>query len=307
MTTFKFDKRQLTALILAAGLFSAVSGPKAHAQGIAAVVDGVPITTLEVSERRAFIRLTQKKNETPRQVTDSLIDEALIMKEAGRRNVTVNEGDVDGRFAQVASSVKLQPAQLTQVLSQNGASARTFKASIRAQLAFRRLVTGRFNPAQISEKAIARELDDKKSDTKGFRLTLRQIIFVLPKNANAGQVATRRREAEALRARFRGCESGLELARGMRDVAVKDPIVRTSGQLTKPMRDAFARIKVGETSKPERGEQGVEIIAVCARNDINDDAGLRQQVQMELADEQMQGEGKKYLSDLRQRASIQYR
>jgi peptidyl-prolyl cis-trans isomerase SurA len=294
---------------LAAGVLSlALSAGDSAAQGIAAVVNGTPITTLEVSQRRAFIRLTQHKDKSAREVADDLIDEALIMKEAARRGVAVKDADVDARFAAVAQGMKISTAQLEQGLAHGGTSARTFKQTIRAQLLYHQLVQSRFSSASISEQAIAEQMAQRKNEAEdSFRATLRQVIFVLPKNASAAQVAQRKREAEALRSRFHSCDEGLKLARGLRDVAVKDPVTRNSAQLGKAFRDALVKLKIGQTMPPERTALGIELVAFCDKQETHDDSGLRQEVQAQLADEKFKVDARKFILDLRQRAIIQYR
>lgn len=282
----------------------------ASAQTIAAVVNGTPVTSLEVRERRAFIRMTQRKEISARTALDDLINEVLVLREATRRGIPPDEADVDARLAAVARNVKLTPAQLGQALKQGGASTRTFKQNIRYQMVFRRLVGARTSQVtnSIPEELIATRIAQRKEKgAASHRYVLRQIIFVLPKNADAGRVAQRRREAEGLRGRFQTCERGVETAMGMRDVAVKDPVIRVSSQIGQDFRTRLDKVKVGHTTAPERTELGVEIVAVCERSEIADDSGLRQEIQLELADDGMKAESKKYLESLRRVAVIRYR
>jgi peptidyl-prolyl cis-trans isomerase SurA len=283
--------------------------PHAQAQSIVAVVNGTPITSLEVSQRRNFVHLTQKKNLSQREVVDQLIDETLIIKEAARRHVSIPDSDVESRFGTVARGMKISPAQLTQALAQRGTSARTFKQTIRSQLLYQKLVQSRFNPMNaISEDKIASAMAERKgSERETFKATLRQIIFVLPKNASEGLVAQRRREAQGLRSRFHSCESGLAMAHGLRDVAVKDPVIRNTAQLGEQTRQALNKIKVGQTLPPERTDQGIELVALCDKQAAKDDSGLRQEIQVQLAGERFKVEARAYILDLRQRAIIQYR
>lgn len=277
----------------------------AQAQSIAAVVNTAPITSAQVSERQAFTRLTQRKNPPAREVLNDLIDETLVMQEARRRKITINDSDVNERFAQVAKSVKLSPAQLSQALSQSGASERTFKDNIRFQLAYRRLVSGSVNLANaISEKDIAAAISERRSESRIYRYTIRQVIFALPKDAPAGRVSQRQREAQTLRGKIAGCDSVMAVARSMRDVAVRDPVFRTSTQLGAELDKKLAAIKVGQATEPQRTDLGIEVLALCDRQETRDDSGLRQQVQSELANEKLKDESKNYLQNLRRQAAI---
>ena len=64
------------------------------------------------------------------------------------------------------------------------------------------------------------------SGPEAFRLA--REVFV-PRGAPAATVEARKRDAEALRGRFQGCETGLKVAMAMPDVAVRGAIVRASG------------------------------------------------------------------------------
>jgi peptidyl-prolyl cis-trans isomerase SurA len=274
-----------------------------------AVVNGTPITSIDVRERRAFIQLAQHKSETTRQVIDDLIDEALIMNEAKRYGITASDEEVDARFAQVAQSAKLTPDQFAKALAQRGASARTFKNSIRAQLSYRTLLTRSFNPANaVSAKEIRQEMASAKAGgDKIYRYTLRQIIFVTNPKASSSVVARRRQEAQSLRNRFTDCKSGPALARGIRDVAVKEPVVRDSTEFPKGLADDIGRTAVGHLTAPQRIDLGIQMIAVCAKREVASSEAKRKEVLNQLADEKFKQEAKERIAELRRRAVIQYR
>jgi len=296
------------ALALAAALLSA---PPAFAQmTIAALVNGSPITSTEVSERRAFVRLTQKKEISPKQALENLIDDVLVQQEARRRQLPISEAEVDQRFAALATNTKLSPEQLTAALSQAGASARTFKASIRTQILQRKLIAFRLRTTSgVNEKDVALQLTERKQQGQAtnHRYQLQQIIFVVPAGSGAGVVAQRRQEAEGLRTRIQDCAQGAAFAKGLRDVAVKEPITRVTSQLGTAFREEVQTTKVGRATKPELKDVGVEIVMICEKVEIEDDTALRQQIQAELIGEAGKGESDKFIAELRQKALIQYK
>lgn len=306
----KFDRvlDAVTAAILGLGLLAAapmVVPSFANAQGISVVVNGTAITSNEVRERQAFIRLTQKKNSSAKEVTEELVDELLVLQEAERRGISIPDSDIDSRFELVAKQVKLSTTQLGQALAQAGASARTFKRQIKYQLAYRRLVTGRITAASLDEKEIAQAIMEKKEKgERAYKYVLRQTIFVMPKGSNAG---LRKREAEALKGKITSCDAVGQIAIGMRDVAVKDPVIRTSAQISKDYRARLDKLKPGQTLGPDLAENGLELVTLCERTETVDDTALRQEVQLKLADERMKTEAKRFTLDLRQRAVINYR
>lgn len=290
---------------LALGAFSA----PAQAQSIKAVVNGNPVTSLEVQHRRALVRLTQRTNPSEREVLDQLIDELLVREEAQRRRISVSEADVDSRYSGIARNVQLSVPQLNQVLGQQGTSERSFKQLIRAQLLYSQVLRSRFDISRaVSEFDISRQLSQRRDNAPAsYRYTVRQVIFVLPRGAGNADIQRRRQEANAMRGRVKSCDSAVEMARNLRNVAVRDPAVRVTDQLDDELNAVLAKLPIGSATTPERGDNGIEMLVLCNREQTKDNSALRQQIQFELADEQFKAEGKKLLSDLRQKAVIEYR
>jgi peptidyl-prolyl cis-trans isomerase SurA len=147
----------------------------------------------------------------------------------------------------------------------------------------------------------------KSDGDKTYRYTLRQIVFVAGKKASAAELARRKRDAEALRNRFDDCKAGPALARGMHDVAVKEPVVRDDTQFPKDLREDLAHTAIGHLTKPQRIDLGIQMIAVCARHAVSGSEAERSEVLNQLADEKFKKEAKERIADLRRRAVIQYR
>src|SRR5690606_34819290 len=78
--------------------------------------------------------------------------------------------------------------------------------------------------------------------------TLQQIVFVVPKGSSAGLFSQRKREAEAFRQRFPGCERSLDEAKKLHGVVVKDIGRRDSSQLTGPEGEAIQKVAPGKTA-----------------------------------------------------------
>jgi peptidyl-prolyl cis-trans isomerase SurA len=295
------------ALLAVAGLWH---GPASAQTKIVALVNNAPITSTEVSERRALMRLTQKKNLDARQALDQLIDHTLLLQEARRRQITIPDADVDQRYAGVAASSKLGVDKLGMALSQAGASVRAFKAEIRSGLLQRKMMGMLARTATgISEKEIAAGITAKKSEGEGvsFRYTMQQVVFISAKGSTPAQINQRKTEAEGLRRRVQDCTQAASIAKELRDVAVKPPVMRLSAQLPTGFRDQLAALKVGQSTKPEANELGVEVIFICDKQQTADDSALRTEVQNELVLETGKDEVQKFTADLRKRALIIYK
>jgi len=117
----------------------------------------------------------------------------------------------------------------------------------------------------------------------------------------------RRREAEALRGRFRNCEEGLRIARGMRDVAVRDQVNRTSADLPAELRKVVDSIPVGQLTAPEHTRHGIELFAICSKVSSKTDSPKKRQARETAFAKLFERESKRYLQQLRRAALIERR
>ncbi|GGE46858.1 hypothetical protein GCM10007276_25030 [Agaricicola taiwanensis] len=303
--------RFLAPAFAALALAAFFAATPARAQSIKVVVNAAPITSLEIQQRKALLRLVERKSISDKEATEQLIDELLVQQEGARRRVTVADEEVNSRYASVAQSTKLSLSQLAQALAQGGTSERAFKNYIRGQLLTRKVLASRFDVSRaVAPSDITAQLAQQQKEGGGssaHRYTVRQIIFVLPKNAGSGEVQRRRQEAMAMRSRVSSCEEAATFARGLRNVAVKEPTTRATSQIGETLDKQLASLKIGGLTAPERGDNGVEMIALCEREAISDDSYQRQKIQYELADEKFKAERDNIMAELRKRAVIDYR
>jgi peptidyl-prolyl cis-trans isomerase SurA len=277
---------------------------------IVALVNNTPITSAEVNERRAVIRLTQKKELGAKAALDQLIDQQLLFAEANRRQVKIADTEVDARFNAVAANAKMTTEKLGQALAQTGASTRAFKSEIRASLLQRRIMGMLARTATgVSEKEIAAGITAKKSEgaSAAYRYQMQQVVFVTKKGASPAQINQRKSEAEGFRRRVTDCNQAATLAKELRETAVKPQVTRLSAQLPGDFRDQLAALKIGQTTKPDPTPLGVEVIVICDKQEVADDSGIRNEVQAALTQETGKAELDKFVGDLRKRALIIYK
>src|SRR6185295_9422054 len=141
----------------------------------------------------------------------------------------------------------------------------------------------------------------------GTEYTLRPILFLVAKGSSPAVFEQRKKEAEALRGRFAGCDEGLRLAMSLPDVAVRDMIRRQSADLGAPQREVLDKTEVGSLTPPEITLQGVETFAVCNKLASNSDTPVRREVRDEMFNERYQALSKKFLKQLRSQALIELR
>jgi peptidyl-prolyl cis-trans isomerase SurA len=205
------------------------------------------------------------------------------------------------------------PKQFAEQLARSGINMDTLKSRVRAEIAWSQIIRGRFQASfQFSEKDIMARLEtspSRETPTTGYEYTLRPILFVVPRGSQSGVVEARRREAEALRTRFQGCEAGVAMARGLRDVAVRAQIVKNSADFSPAQREILEKTEVGKLTAPEVTTQGIELYAICGKKQTTstDNENSKRAARDKLFSEQFQAHSSRYLKELRSQAMIEYR
>ena len=304
LTTFR---KLLAATLLV--LTASVAATAVRAQQVVVVVNGEPITALDIEQRSKLIQLSTHKAPPRQDVIDELINEKLKVREAKKFGLDIPTSEVDTAYASMASRMRYTPEQLTQTLANAGVNAATLKARIKADLTWPQLVRGRFQQSlHIGEKDILTAMESKSSDSVGYDYTLRPILFFVPAGSPDTFVEGRKREAEALRGRFQGCESGLGFARSLKDVAVREQVIRSSADIPEQLRKVLEGIEVGRLTPPEVTKFGIEMFAICAKKEsAADNSPARRQVRESIMAERYEKRSKQYLQELRRGAMLEYK
>ncbi len=298
------------ALALAVGALAAgVLAIPAAAQQVVVIVNGAPITTYDIEQRIRFAKLATHKEPSRQDVIQELIDEKLKVQVGKKYKLKVEDGQVDNAYGNMAQRMHLSPAQLTAALAQQGINAQTLKAKIRADIAWQQIVRGKFQSSlEIREKDVRDKLTTEKKDDKnnvGYECRLRPILFLIAPGASQLIVDGRKREAEQLRVRFENCDAGLAFARALRNVAVRDLIVKSSADLGPEFRKILDGIEVGKLTSPKSTAQGIQMFALCAKKANKLDAANTKEVRDQMFAAQFQAKSKSYLEELRHKAMIE--
>lgn len=300
--------------IIAAALFAVIGSSltvgtilPAAASEIKVVVNGAPITDYDISRRAAFLKLQRKKGDAKEELTE----EALKRQELRRLNLLVGDSEVNDAFARFATNNKMTLAQLNSVLDKAGVTAQHFKEYIRIQMSWGRALATRNRSqggAKFTEQdAVQRMLKDGGKKPVSTEYQLQQVIFVVPANKR-DRLAKRRSEANAMRAKFNGCDGTRDIAKGTLDVTVRDLGKFIEQELPPEWAAQVKSTSVGHATATLDTDKGVEYLGVCATRQVSDDRVAR----MVFAQEQNSGKGdataeavdKKYLDELRAKAKI---
>jgi len=298
--------RWLLCAFVALGLMAPVT---ARAQ-VVVIANGSPITEYDIQQRLKLETLSQK-NLSRQQVINDLIDDRLKIARAKFYGLEIGDSEINGAFENMAGRQHVTAAQFAQVLERAGISPNTIKARIRAELTWQQLIRGKYNASlQVGESDVAKALKERNegdAPAVGYTYTLYPVMLVVARGSSEATIAAKRSEAENLRNRFVSCNEGLAMARGLRDVAVRDPITRNSADLTPQLRDLLGNIQVGHLTAPEATAQGLQMFAVCNKKESTAESPLKKEMREQIFVKRFESESKKYLDEIRKSAMIEYK
>jgi len=307
-----FDKsgyRRLRAVIAVAA--AVLASAPARAQNVAVIVNGDPITVFDIEQRAKLNQLTTNKPAVRNEVVEELIEEKLKLQLLKRYAIEGMDLEVDSAYSNMARRAKMTAQGLTDTLEKSGIKPGTLKSRLKAEITWNQVVRGRFQSSfQFSDKDISAKLGpvNPESPSIGYDFTLRPILFVVPRGSPESLRDARRKEAEALRARFTDCEGGVRMARGMKDVAVRGSSVKSSADLAPELRAMLEKTEIGRLTAPETTLQGIEVFALCRREKSSaENTPDKRKVRDELINEQFQVKSKAYMKELRSQAMIENR
>jgi peptidyl-prolyl cis-trans isomerase SurA len=306
------------ACLLAATIGCLAAAAPAHAQ-VVLFVNGDPITNFDIEQRGKLVQLTLHKTVPRDELINDLIDDKIKISVGKRYRIEITDADVDKQFAEMGARIRMNKSQFEQVLTQAGVEPDTMKEHIKAEISWATIVQGKFQARlQVNEKDVLQAMEsepkkdgaDAPADAQsplGFEYTLRPILFVVGRGASPEAIEARKKEAEALRSQFDSCDTGIRHARSLRDVAVREQILKSSSELQPAIREILDKVPVGHLTSPEVTSRGVELFALCDKREARVESVAKAQVKSKLYGEKFETQGKRYLAELRRAALIEWK
>ncbi|WP_237476465.1 hypothetical protein [Lichenibacterium dinghuense] len=291
--------RVAVVALTAAGALSA-SVP-ASAQSVVTAVNGDPITSFDVAEYEKILRL-ERKPASSADALEAVVGDRLRYDEARHWGIDSSDSDLSQQLQKVAASVKMDVSTFTQASAKAKIDIDTIRAHLRSIAAWDNLVRARNKGVGATEEEINAAIAKGGSD-KVTSYRLQQIVFVVPVNPSPAVLQARMDAAKALRNRFDGCGNGLQLARQLPDVAVKEPMTRNSDSFGPALRKVLAETQKGMLTMPDRTTNGIEMLAICDKND-GDSSTLHDQVQKDIIASKLAGVSAQMYKDLRKTAVV---
>ncbi|MDF2115598.1 hypothetical protein PY365_08460 [Roseiarcaceae bacterium H3SJ34-1] len=293
------------SVLLAAGLLTClpfIAVPAAHAQSLVATVNDSPITNRDVEQRARLLRVL-KKNTSHDAVMESIYESRLKLNETAKYTLKPSEQDAVNEIARLATEMKVKPQALYATVQGSKIDKAAWVEYFGALSAWRTLVAALNKNVSVSETDVRAEVA-KEGSKASNEYRLRQVIFILPANASGAMIQSRAQQAEQLRGRFSDCDAGLQLARGMSEVVVKEQTSRSAGNLAPEMIELLEKTPTGHLTPPQRGAQGIEMIAVCGKSSAGSESGIAENVRQTILGKRLEVAGAKLYKPLRDRAII---
>jgi peptidyl-prolyl cis-trans isomerase SurA len=280
------------------------------AQSIACMVNGEPITSLDIEQRTKLNFLTTRKQMSRQEVVDELTNEKVKIKEAKRFGVDPSASDVDQAYTGMSQRMRLSPEQLTKSLESQGIRPETLKSRLKAEMVWGSLVRGRFKESlQVGEKDVAAAAQEsgEPTQTEAFEYKLQPIVLIVPRGSAPAAVDLRRKEAETVRERVQTCEQANSYFKSMQNAAIRETVTKTSADIPGPLRELLDKTPIGRLTPPEITKQGVEMVALCDRKPTKIDTPKKREIREKMFAQKYEAKQKAYLNDLRKAAMIECR
>ncbi len=175
--------------------FAAPAGAQAGRFSPAVIVNDSAVTRYELEQRMRFLTLLRAPGDPMVEAERGLVDARLRMQAARAAEITVTDQQVDAGMAEFAGRANLEAEQFVQAIGQAGVAPETFRAFVRAGLAWREAVRARFaDRVVISEAEIDRAMSVPAARGAGPKVLLSEILIP----ASGGSVAEKRDFAEEL-------------------------------------------------------------------------------------------------------------
>jgi peptidyl-prolyl cis-trans isomerase SurA len=295
----------LAMTISSVGILTTLPGMVAvsHASDIRLTVNGQAITSFDIQKRAAFLKIQGAKG-GEKVATQEMIDQVIKLQAGQQAGIRVGQAEVDAAFGRFAASNKMNPKQMGDVLNQVGVTPKHFKEYIRTQMVWGQVQqlqqrsTG--GGAVSMQDVVAKMLATGGTKPTSTEYILQQVIFVVPA---AQKGANRKKEAEALRARFQSCDTTFDFAKGLVDVTVRDLGRLLEAELPEDWKQQITAVKAGGTTPVRTTDKGAEFIAVCRSRAVSDDKVAELQFRIDAV-KSTNKEDDAALAALRKRAQI---
>lgn len=283
-----------------------------HELKIFAEVNGEIITSRDMQDRvNAFVATTQipvteqTKDMVLEKVLQAAVDEKLKIQEAEKNGIVINAADLNEGMANFAKGNNTSLAAFRQMLKANGVNEDVFRAQMKAEMAWSRLVMQRARrDVKISESEVKAAVEMIEQDKNKQKYLVSEIVISKAKAKHIQDLVDNLRQDprfELYAMQFSESPS----ARGGGNLGWV-----SQDQLAEPLAEAVSQMKVGSVSQPISVGTDYYILKLekIYRPGVDplpstDEDEVREMLRSKKIEEM----ANKYMRDLRNRAIIERR
>ncbi len=272
-------KRTLAAVsaaaIAGAMLLAAPAGAQ-MAEGVAAIVNDKVISTYDVRQRATLLLASSQIQPTAetqqraaQQALRDLVDEELQLQEAAHYEINISDDQISNTLNQIAQQNNTNATDLQRQLAAAGINPNTLRNQIRADIAWRRLISGRYgtrvriSPLEVTETQarIAASATRAQYQISEIFLAAEGEREIAEAEGNAQRLLQEMQRGAPFPLVARQFSAAPSAAAG------GDLGWITAGELRPELQAIVDRLAPGQVSMPVRTPEGVYIVALRERRE----------------------------------------
>jgi peptidyl-prolyl cis-trans isomerase SurA len=254
--------------------------------------------------------LSEGGESTRKAAIDSLIEDKLKLQAAKKLDIKVSDAEVEQVLAQRAGAAgpadgkKPQLAEFYQQFENDGINRKTVQDIIRAQLAWRDVIRRQYGPRIASLLSSLPNTEEKPAESD-IQFDVR-VLRLAVSSTDEKAVSQRMIEAENLKDKFTSCAELPKEAKLVSDATVKSIDKAKIASFPKDVQPLILKAAEGQMTPPVRVAGAIESYAICKKG-IAAKAKAPAEQKPDARQQEYERFSKRYLQDLKQSASIDYR
>ena len=305
----------VVAVLLGAMALFGATVPAISAGTVLVIVNDQPITAFDIDQR---IKISELLGDAPnansrKAVLQELINDVLKRVEAERFKAMPSKKQVDDAMARLAKNASLNEDGLAKQLKSKGINMGAVRNQVAVSIAFNRLIQSKYKIRDtVDEAEVTRRLEQFQRDPRMKPTTVYKLQEIMLPVENVGAMSgqllmARAMEAQQVMSRYSGCASAKKAGSGIFNVRVGKPFEADAQRLPKDLKAALDKAGTKRLVGPIQGQQGIQLIGLCSKNQIAPKPPSRQQVENVLMNESFAVYEERYVKELRRSAFIDYK
>lgn len=267
-------KHGLAAAVLAAALQTPAAAQMA--EGVAAIVNDEVISTYDVRQRASLLLASSAIEPSPenmqraaQQALRDLVDERLQIQEAASYEISPTDAQINATLSDIARSNNSTAPELLRQLTEAGINPVTLRQQIRADIAWRRLINGRYGSrVRISDVEVRETLERIAAGAQRAQFLVSEIFLPAETEAEFQEMETG--AMRLLQEMQRGAPFPLvarQFSAAPTAASGGDLGWVGAGELRPEVQAIVDRLQPGQVSNPVRTPEGVYLIALRERRE----------------------------------------